>query len=182
MSAIQKTCRLKAYCVSYSVNLSFLRKFYKDMNENEFCQQHFSKSATFADSANLILLSKSILSCLQILLQTSAGWLSHRYIHFYASHAENRNDFSSGRRISFLYLRLTSYCRTFLRRYLVVYRLYLCTFVHILINCEVPNTSNAYWREFPKHLLSFHFAISPMTLQSAETCVAMSRICDWFLQ
>ena len=112
----------------------------------------------------------TILSCLQILLQTSAGWLSHRYIHFYASHAENRNDFSSGRRISFLYLRLTSYCRTFLRRYLVVYRLYLCTFVHILIYCEVPNTSNACWREFPKHLLCFHFAITPMTLQSAETC------------
>jgi hypothetical protein len=36
-----------------------------------------------------------------------------RHIQFYASQTKNGNDFSSGRRVSFLNLRLSTYCRTF---------------------------------------------------------------------
>jgi hypothetical protein len=53
MSAIQQICCLYANCVSNSANLSFVRKCYKGMlYENKSCLQ-LSKSAVFADKANL---------------------------------------------------------------------------------------------------------------------------------
>jgi hypothetical protein len=86
-------------------------------NQDFFCWQNkswfVSKANLVIDSANLFLVSKL---CQQFYPVSKIFCRRQQDIPYFASRTWDGNDFSSGRRVSFFYLRLTTYCRTFQRK------------------------------------------------------------------